>query len=54
MKLYIKEKRFSLRDQLLVQDEQKEVLYTVKSERIAIGNKVHIYNQSKEKVLSIE
>ena len=54
MKLYIKEKRFSLRDQLLVQDEQKEALYTVKSERIAIGNKVHIYDQSKENVLSIE
>lgn len=54
MKLYIKEKRFSWRDQLLVQDEQNELVYKIKSERISIGDKVHIYDHNEEEILSIE
>lgn len=54
MKLYIKEKRFSWRDQLIIRNEKDEKVYTVKSERISIGNKVHVYNQANEIVVSIE
>lgn len=54
MKLYIKEKRFSWRDQLIVRDEQNQLVYKIKSERISIGNKVHIYDHNEKKVLSIE
>lgn len=54
MKLYIKEKRFSWRDQLIVRNEQDELVYKVKSELVSIGNKVHIYNQKDEEILSIE
>ncbi len=54
MKLYIKEKRFSWRDQLIVRDEQDQLIYKIKSERMTIGNKVHIYDHNEKKVLSIE
>lgn len=54
MKLYIKEKRFSWRDQLIIRNEQDELVYKVKSELVSIGNKVHIYNQKDEEILSIE
>jgi len=54
MKLYIKEKRFSWRDQLIVRDEQNELVYKIKSERISIGDKVHIYDHNEEEILSIE
>lgn len=54
MKLYIKEKRFSWRDQLIVRNEKEEKVYTVKSERISIGNKVHVYDQANEIIVSIE
>lgn len=54
MKLYIKAKHFSWRDQLIVRDEQDELVYKIKSERIAIGNKVHIVDQNEEEILSIE
>lgn len=54
MKLFIKEKRFSWRDQLIVRDEQDKLVYKIKSELISIGNKVHIYDQNEEEILSIE
>lgn len=54
MKLYIKAKRFSWRDQLIVRDEQDELLYKIKSERISIGNKVHIVDHNEAEILSIE
>ncbi|MEG0288861.1 MAG: LURP-one-related family protein [Carnobacterium sp.] len=54
MKLFIKEKRFSWRDTLIVRDEQDNVVYEVKSELLSIGNKVHIQDQEGKEVASIE
>ncbi len=54
MKLYIKEKRFSWRDQLIVRNEQDELVYKIKNELISIGNKVHIYDHNEQEILAIE
>ena len=54
MKLYIRAKRFSLRDGLIVRDEKDEPVYEIKSEWLSFGRKVHIYDQQNEEVASIE
>ncbi|MBM6615536.1 LURP-one-related family protein [Desemzia sp. RIT804] len=54
MKLYIRAKRFSLRDGLIVRNEKDEPIYEIKSEWLSFGRKVHIYDQNKEEVASIE
>lgn len=54
MKLYIRAKRFSLRDGLIVRNEKDEPVYEIKSEWLSFGRKVHIYDQKNEEVASIE
>lgn len=54
MKLYIRAKRFSMRDTLGVENEKSETVYEIKSEWLSFGRKVHIYDQGNEEVASIE
>lgn len=54
MKLYIRAKRFSMRDTLVIEDEKSDFIYEVKSEWLSFGRKVHIYDQGNEEVASIE
>lgn len=54
MKLYIRAKRFSMRETLIVRDEKNEPIYEIKSEWLSFGRKVHIYDQNNEEAVSIE
>lgn len=54
MKLYIRAKRFSLRETLIVRDEKDNPIYEIKSEWLSFGRKVHIYDQNNEEAASIE
>ncbi|MER1955340.1 MAG: LURP-one-related family protein [Desemzia incerta] len=54
MKLYIRAKRFSMRETLIVRDEKDDPIYEIKSEWLSFGRKVHIYDQNNEEAASIE
>ena len=54
MKLYIRAKRFSLKETLIVRDEKDDPIYEIKSEWLSFGRKVHIYDQNNEEAASIE
>ncbi|MGX7395499.1 LURP-one-related/scramblase family protein [Carnobacterium mobile] len=54
MKLVIKEKHFSLRDTLTVQDEKGKTVYEIKSKLVSLGNKVMIYDKEQQEAASIE
>ncbi|MBQ8498109.1 MAG: LURP-one-related family protein [Clostridia bacterium] len=54
MKLYIKQKVFSLNDKFTVKDEVENDLYFVESEFFTFGKKLHITNAHGDDLLSIE
>lgn len=54
MKLYIKQKVFSWRDQFSVKDKSGEDYYKIKGELIALGKKLHIYDQGGREVATIK
>ena len=46
MKLYIKQKVFSLRDRFTVKDEYGRDVYSVSGELLSLGKRLHIYDNS--------
>lgn len=50
MKLYIKQKVFSIRDKFTVKDENGDDKYFVKGEFISLRGKLHILNADKEEI----
>ena len=54
MKLYIKQKIFSLRDFFNVYDENKEVVYTVKNQVFSYVKKFKVLNSNKELLFIIK
>ena len=54
IKLYIKEKAFSLNDKFAVWDDQGKDKYTVQGEILSFGKKLHVYNCREEEVALIK
>lgn len=53
MKLYIKQKVFSIGDKYDVYDEFGNLYYKVKSEVFTIGDKIHLYNLNEQELYFI-
>lgn len=50
MKLYMKQKAFSLKDRFTIVDEYGDIRYTVEGEFWTIGKKLHIYDHEDNEV----
>ena len=53
MKLYIKQKVFSIKDKFTIKDEEGNDKYFVEGKILSLGKKFHVYNMEKEEVLEI-
>ena len=54
MKLYIKQKVFTIKDKFTVKDEAGNDKYFVEGKLLSLGKKFYIYNMEKEEVAYIE
>ena len=54
MKLYIKQKVFSIKDKFTIKDEEGNDKYFVEGKILSLGKKFHVYNMEKEEVAYIE
>ena len=54
MKLYIKQKLFSLRQRTEVYDEQGNVMFSALGELISLGRKMHLYDSSNTEVAFVQ
>lgn len=54
MKLYIKQKVFSLKDKFTVTDENGNTVYTVEGEFFSLGKKLHVYDVNGNEVLFLQ
>ena len=54
MKLYIKQKVFTIKDKFKVKDEAGNEQYFVEGKLLSLGKKFYIYNMEKEEVAYIE
>jgi yxjI len=50
MKLYIKQKVFTIKDKFTVKDEAGNDKYFVEGKLLSLGKKFYIYNMEKEEV----
>ncbi len=50
MKLYMKQKVFSLRDRFTIKDKDGNDRYCVEGQLLSLGNKLHIYDMDKNEV----
>ena len=50
MKLYIKQKVFSIKDKFTIKDEEGNDKYFVEAKILSLGKKFHVYNMEKEEV----
>ena len=53
MKLYIKQKVFTIKDKFTVKDEAENDKYFVEGKLLSLGKKFYIYNMEKEEVAYI-
>ncbi|MXQ51633.1 hypothetical protein GQ671_10200 [Salinicoccus hispanicus] len=54
MRLYIKQKVFSFKDQFTVKDEKENDAFYVEGKAFSVGNRLHVTDTSGEEVLYIE
>lgn len=54
MKLYMKQKVFSLNDKFTIKDEEGNDKYKVEGEIFTLGKKLHVYNMEEREIAFIE
>lgn len=54
MKLFIKQRLFTLKDRFEIIDENQEVLFTAAADLLTLGKKLHVYDPTAQEVIYIE